>query len=489
MVVSIAKPPNTHFSKSLNIVDEDFECVKVEISDLDSAAANPTMMSLIRCKQQVLLPFRKLLCFIGWRPFGTDRWGHSPLYLRIINIIYPIFILMLLLFNYTYEIIVCQGKLNVITDTKSTTTTTTTTTFSTTTTTTTYRITSRGSAASIMPGSRTTTFKSNLTEIYNHPECGHIFTTYILPDIFHFAAFIIGFIHFRMNEGEPMYALMEKVFIHADQSMRLFSPNRVIRRLRLFMGISAIWVLLSISAHALSNASNDFAHSFIFGEKQPHDVMSKNEKPLHFALFTIDIICLLISNCILVAVVMHFAWHCEMIIFYGKAIRTRLEEKSIHLLEAMKRIVDLGLSISQLNSSASRIMSILLIFFLQRSILGIILLVVNRIFEAKMWIYRSLFVVTWLSILIFCLSEAARVTSKCDKFHRIGLSMRVYGYHNANQAELDGFLSFISKASLRAKLFGLTVRPGKLIFISVCVLLTFVMLFQTSIAANETFFF
>lgn len=125
-----------------------------------------------------------------------------------------------------------------------------------------------------------------------------------------------------------------------------------------------------------------------------------------------------------------------------------------------------------------------------------------------MWFYRSLFVVTWLSILIFCLSEvrflidhlssnrnlcfslqAARVTSKCDKFHRIGLSMRVYGYHNANQAELDGFLSFISKASLRAKLFGLTVRPGKLIFISVLVLLTFVMLFQTSIAANETFFF
>lgn len=80
--------------------------------------------------------------------------------------------------------------------------------------------------------------------------------------------------------------------------------------------------------------------------------------------------CLLISNCILVAVVMHFAWYCEMIVFYGKAIRTRLEEKSIPLLEAMKRIVDLGASISELNSSASRIMSILVIFFLQRTILG-----------------------------------------------------------------------------------------------------------------------
>ena len=67
---------------------------------------------------------------------------------------------------------------------------------------------------------------------------------------------------------------------------------------------------------------------------------------------------------------MNFAWHCEMIVFYCKAIRTRLEEKSIHLLEAMKRIVDIGLSISQLNSSASRMMSVLIIFYLQRSILG-----------------------------------------------------------------------------------------------------------------------
>ena len=67
--------------------------------------------------------------------------------------------------------------------------------------------------------------------------------------------------------------------------------------------------------------------------------------------------------------------------------------------------------------------------------------------------------------------------------------MRVYGYHNTNQAELDGFLSFLSQAGLRVKLFGLTIRPGKLIFMSVTALLVFVMLFQTSIVASESFFF
>jgi len=46
-------------------------------------------------------------------------------------------------------------------------------------------------------------------------ECGHIFTTYILPDIFHCLAFIIGFINFRVTEGEPLYSLMEKVKIES----------------------------------------------------------------------------------------------------------------------------------------------------------------------------------------------------------------------------------------------------------------------------------
>jgi len=88
----------------------------------------------MQCKKQILHPFRKLLCLvsklffkninkfifflkIGWRPFGLDSAKHSSILMRILNILYPLFVLILLLFNYIYEIIVCQGKLNVA-DTK-----------------------------------------------------------------------------------------------------------------------------------------------------------------------------------------------------------------------------------------------------------------------------------------------------------------------------------------------------------------------------------
>lgn len=67
--------------------------------------------------------------------------------------------------------------------------------------------------------------------------------------------------------------------------------------------------------------------------------------------------------------------------------------------------------------------------------------------------------------------------------------MRVYGYHNATTSELDGFLLFLSQADLRVKLFGLTVRPGKILVTGITAFLVLVVLFQTSVLSDESFFF
>ena len=41
--------------------------------------------------------------------------------------------------------------------------------------------------------------------------CEHIVTTYVVPNILHFVAFFMGVYHFRIQENEQLYALMEKV--------------------------------------------------------------------------------------------------------------------------------------------------------------------------------------------------------------------------------------------------------------------------------------
>jgi hypothetical protein len=63
-----------------------------------------------------------------------------------------------------------------------------------------------------------------------------------------------------------------------------------------------------------------------------------------------------------------------------------------------------------------------------------------------------------------------------------------YGYHTATSSELDGFLLFLSKAELRAKLFGLTIRPGKVVSILVTILIICVVLLQTNIINSQNFF-
>lgn len=91
---------------------------------------------------------------------------------------------------------------------------------------------------------------------------------------------------------------------------------------------------------------------------------------MQYSLFIIDVLCLLVKNCIHIAVAINFVCHCEMVVFYCKGIRTRLEEKSIPLLEAMKQILDVRLSISELNSAVSRMMSLMVVYFLDRIVLG-----------------------------------------------------------------------------------------------------------------------
>jgi hypothetical protein len=65
--------------------------------------------------------------------------------------------------------------------------------------------------------------------------------------------------------------------------------------------------------------------------------------------------------------------------------------------------------------------------------------------------------------------------------------MRVYGYHTATPSELDGFLLFISASELRTKLFGVTVRPGKIISMIVTIMIVCVVLIQTDIISSPNF--
>lgn len=56
------------------------------------------------------------------------------------------------------------------------------------------------------------TVETNLTQTHSPPlACEHVITTYVIPNFLHFIAYIMGFIYFRIQDNEHLYALMEKV--------------------------------------------------------------------------------------------------------------------------------------------------------------------------------------------------------------------------------------------------------------------------------------
>lgn len=49
--------------------------------------------------------------------------------------------------------------------------------------------------------------------------CQHIITTYVIPNVLHFLAYIMGVVHFRIQENEQLYAIMEKVCIKFERNL------------------------------------------------------------------------------------------------------------------------------------------------------------------------------------------------------------------------------------------------------------------------------
>jgi hypothetical protein len=490
-LLNIGHSPSTvtasYFNSNFDENGYVFDGVKIDIEDIDNTSvSNITTQSLKRCKSQVLRHYYSLLCFIGWRPFYKEHYYRTPWYCRIFNLIYPLLIVSLLFYAYAYDILTCQGKLNIQTDTQSITAE--------------HLIPAFTRNPNETPTSRvsnmndlnpvdvithlnqtknSTSTNSRDIDVSNKKDdqqdvCGHIVTTYILPSLMHLIAYILGFVYFRINENEQLYALMEKVFLAVNQKFTMDSQDKVIKRLKIFIFMGVLWVAFAMSIHALFRAT--------FG-------LEKALFEPSWASIFIDIIALVIVNSIYLAVVINYATQCEMIIFYIDEVRTRLEEKSITIKEAMQQILDIRMAIGNLNSTISKMTTLVALIFIEKFIIGVIILIMNRVYTPWAWTYRIAFALLWFLIIVFILRQVARLNSKSSKFSQIALSAKVYGYHASNRQELDSFLLFVSNAKLRAKLFGVPLKPSLILGSTIIIVFTIIILFQTSVITTPHSFF
>ncbi|XP_052782801.1 uncharacterized protein LOC128219030 isoform X2 [Mya arenaria] len=456
--------------------------VRVEIADFSGESSfNMTTTHLKRCKRQVLRPYGRLLMFIGWRGFGREYVNSGSFGWRFLNTIYPIFIIIMLFYTYCYEIVACQWKLNVVRDTQIIVPANPITTSAPVKNHT--HVTSGFFPFITMDPAEVIPTNLNLTDAdaSSYPlACEHVITTYVVPNILHLVAFIMGLVHFRVQENEHLYALMENVFLQASPlNSRSASQQKLIRNMRGSFVFGAMWIIVTMGMQGLYEWAFDFPKMALFVKTGP---------VLHWFLFCIELVGMSIVNSIFVAVVTNYYTQCQMILFYVKTVAFKLQEKSIDLKTAMKDILSVRKNLGILNGPIARMTALVSVIFAELTIIGVSILVLNKNNQYKVWLYRALYPMVWFVILAIPLMQAARVNSVCGRFRKIALEVRVFGYKSSSMLELDSFLNFVSHTHLRAKLFHVPILPRYLISISVLSLFVVLILLQTSVIGSDRLF-
>ncbi|KAK7475503.1 hypothetical protein BaRGS_00033259 [Batillaria attramentaria] len=447
--------------------------VRVDITDIEEESYNFTTSTLRKCKHQVLKPYWALLMFIGWRVFRHDVIHPRSLKYRILNLVYPTLIILLLMYTYTYEMIACEWKLDVTQDililpSKAPTVPPSNTTFTT------------DSIPDIPMGPAIIIINKTATPTTTPPQpCEHIVTTYLIPNILHFIAYVMGLYYFRIQDNEQMYAMMEKVFLQANPIQGgSSSQQKLVTKIRVFLACGSVWVLMTLVLQALYVWAFNFPRLEIF---------ITYGLTFHWVTFSIELLGRVVFNSVIVAVVVNYVTQCQMVMSYVKGITLRLQEKSSDIKNAFKDILLLRQSLSLLNGIIAKMTSLVMVILAELTVIGVSILALNEYDVAKVWVYRSIFPCVWVIMLAFPLIQASRVNSVCLRLKKISLEMRVFGYKSSSLLELDSFLQFVHCTRLKAKLFHIPILPSYIIAFTILACFIFLILIQTSIVGPKNY--
>ncbi|OQV17805.1 hypothetical protein BV898_08101 [Hypsibius exemplaris] len=435
--------------------DSSNSAVRVEICDLDERTYTTTGV-LRRCQQVVLQPYSKLLILIGWRSIGKDSINSGSFALRLCNVLFTTFVISMQIYTYVYQIIACEGKLSIDQDTHDPTTT---------------------------PGPGNTTFNPwiPIGPSAKRRQCYHITTTYIVPAVLHSVIYVMGFIHFRLQDNEYLYGLMEKVFLQHAPFHRALVHSSVIYSARLYLYLGIAWAFLAVSVQGLSAAAFGITPSIWFLDVQ--------EEWWTKMLFAFQLLGFLLCYLVWAAVIVNYATQCELLVAFINGICLRLREKSTDLRLAMHDILGVRENLSTLNGTLARMTAIGVLSFGELSIMGLCLLVLNVATNPWTWVYRIIFPLTFGLALLFPLIQAARVSKTGEKLKQICFEMRVFGYKDSNHMELDSFLLFVNHATLRPKLFSVPIKPALIMSLVAGTALTLLVLFQMGVIAGANILF
>jgi len=485
----------------------------VEIRDSAYARGelNATTSLLMTCKSQVIYPYFYVLSLVAWRPFHIQSFRYQGCTVRkVLNIFYTLFIFLLIIFGYTSSIIACQARLDVkhktttprtlkptirVTTTlmpQTTTRVNKTTGRPTTTNSSLTEVTSSNRASSstwstssglisvsstVTPGkyrkviSWYTIATQNVIWKPAVIECTHIFSTYVVTNVFHFLAFFTGFYMFRIQESEGLNALIEKVFLLCSV------PRKIVSRLRLFLLGGLVMVFLGLGNFLL----------FCFAFSLDSVTGFSADKAAKWSMASLMAISYTVEFCVSAVIIVNYCAQCELLVFYLREISLEIEEKTKSLTIIMKDILEVKKNLTRVNGLISVIATLIVFSYFELAVIGVCNLVVyfNDIHSKKQLLYRIIAPILDLIFVVFPIAVAARLTSVAKKFKQKCLHVRVFGYPSASQLDLDSFVVFSHSAEMKAKLLFMPVHGSYLASVIALFVFVILLLLQTNIIAGN----
>ncbi|CAH3177880.1 unnamed protein product [Porites lobata] len=458
---------------------------------------NATTSLLLTCKSQVIYPYFYILSLVAWRPFHIQSFRYQGCSLRkILNIMYTIFIFLLIIFSYGSSIMACQARpiknelrylhkttapIKTVTHPSSisphpTNWTNVTAPNHSTTTPSSYfqEFTSRpliyGNSTSpgLLP------FYTFATPAFWRPavtECSHIFSTYVVPNVLHFLAFFIGFYLFRIQESEGLNALIEKVFLLSSVS------RKIVSRLRFFLFGGILMVVFGVCNFIL----------FCYAFKLPSVTGFKRNSSAQWSVVCFMVLGKVVEYCISAVTIVNYCAQCELLIFYLREINIRMEEKTKDLSIIMKDILEVKKNLTRINGLISVIATLIMFSSFEVAVIGVVNLAMyfQEIRSNSQLVYRVFMPIIALVLVIVPVFIASRLTAAARKFKQTCLQVRVFGYPSASQLDLDSFVLFSHSAEMKAKLMFMPVHGSYLAAVIAILVFVLLLLLQTDLVASN----
>jgi len=275
-------------------------CEIVEVSEIrDLLEYNPpqlytTSAVLNYCQRKMILPYTRLLGLLGLRPLLGDFSDQSITY-SAINKLHLFLVTCFLIYGYVMQLFTCYRR-------------------------------DQGFSYIEVPidQSQLTLIVGNSTET----QCkGNSILSYILPSLLHLCAFIHTIYLLRIAESEHLQTLFEKVFLLTSRSRGALTQRILLRRLRIHVILSVIWLLMSLTFQ-LFIVSVVTSRMTSFLPSMSYTVRNCLIGVMIASTFCQDVVhCLVVSN---------YCIECQLLMSYVLSISERVVEKSLVLDVAMK---------------------------------------------------------------------------------------------------------------------------------------------------------